>query len=797
MSWIIDEFSVKPSGFLASWRYKRVLIDENGNITNECVPRKECMNLPCTTDYNKVNRRYKQGDLITEFCNLDTFTNFRVYAQDCDPFAYVQTDLDAPKCGGQSTPLPTPAVPPNPFGPLLDYGLFSFFEFCDIDYTTVRVNIYKKQFVGAPTEVNSGGARPVTLFYQNGGTGDYKYNGIRSKECTLEFIADENFRFSEFYTNDERMFKVEVIKDGITEFVGWMIPDSCQEPFNAPPYSVSIRATDGLGALQTVTYPLPIITNIDFKQSFLDILAYALDGTDLNLNINTVDNLYERKNATGLNDDPLSQNTVDPLRLIKGDTIMTCFEVLNELCNLRGAFLCQMRGAWTFVRSNELSKEVVRMRTYNYTALFLNAQNIDNSYLAGSKEQQVILENGGLIRIGNAFKRSVVQLKYGEIPAIVYNGDFSIWDGSNFEYWTVYGGLNFSRIQKTIPGNGGAPIPIDDYALAFNEKANSGKWIQPEPLSVIFGDKIQLSLEIGPMSNQNFIKIRVNVGQYYLYIDPASENANPEWVMQLATVSVLVRPGGGTSANYVPFTLDIPEAPASGDMTIQFFGFESAVQNNPNLYPNPIAIDNVSVGKTGIERNVADGYLYISQQLGFYTEEAPLTEIIFGDFTGNPNEKPRPDRVRPATANKLYAIYTNDKSFSTGWKEYGTQGDYLPIALAAARNILKGYQQPVRIYQGTLRAAGLKYLDVFNIVVPNDAVFSSFTFMQSSVEYDLKNNTLSGVFVQIFNKNFLSTDIQFPHLPGTLPPTVSQNPNNPPPLSGNGIFTPQFDDTFA
>lgn len=796
MSWIIDEFSVKPSGLLASWRYKRVLIDDNGNLTNECVPRKECMNLPCTTDYNKVNRRYKANDLITEFCNTITHTNYRVYAQDCEPFAYVQTDLDAPKCGGGGTPLPTPAVPPNPFGLLLAYGLFLFYDFCDIEGNSVRVNIYKKLFAGSATEIESAGYAPVQLQYQNGGTDDYKFYQTRSLTAVLAFTATENFEFSQFYTNDERMFKVEIIKENIKQFVGWMIPDSCTEPFNAPPYTVSIRATDGLGALQKVSYPLPILTNIDFRQSFLDIIAFALDGTDLNLNIHTIDNLYEQKNNNGLNDDPLAQNKVDPLRFTTGNSINTCFEVLQELCELRQAFIAQVDGAWHFVRTNELSNAVVRMRVYDYTARFIRAENVDNSYLSGGTNQEVIIESGASIRIGNAFKRSVVQLKYGEIPAIVFNGDFSMWDGYNFNYWTAYGGLNWSRIQKTIPGNGGAPISVDDYAVAFNEKADTGKWYQPNPLEVIFGDKVKLSFEVGPTSNTVLLKIRVKVGEYYLYNDPSAENNTMEWVKQLATTTTRIERGLADSANYAPFSIDMPEVPVSGDMVIQIFGFQNAATNNPNFYPNPIAIDNVSTGKSRQENNTADGYLFISQQLGFYTEEAPLTEIIFGDYTGG-DQKPRPDRVPRATTNKLYAIYTSDNSYSTGWKEYGQSGPYLPIGLAGARNILKAYQEPYRFWEGTMRKSGLKYLDVFNIVVPDDFVFSSFTFAQSGTTFDLKNNTVSGTFYQIFNKNFLSQDSQFPHLPGTLPPPFVQNPNNPPPLIGDGVFTPQFTDEFV
>jgi len=796
MSWIIDEFSVKPSGFLASWRYKRVLVDEDGIITNECVPRKECMNLPCTTDYNKVARRYRDGDLITEFCNTDNFTNFRVYAQDCEPFAFVQTDLNFPKCGGGSTPLPTPAVPPNPYGPLLDYGLFMFYHFCDIDGLPIQVNIYKKLFTGDSIEIEAANRVPVQLAYENGGTNDYKFYSPRSLTATLSFTCLTNFQFRQFYTNDERMFKVEVIKADIPQFYGWMIPDSCTEPFDSAPYTISIRATDGLGGLQKVTYPMPVLDSIDFRQSFLDILAFALDGTDLNLNIQTIDNLYERKNATGLNDDPLSQNTVNPLRFTEGNSVLSCFDVLKEICKLRQSILAQIDGAWTFVRVNEQSNAVIRMRVYDYTARFIRAENVDNGYIAGGGDKEVLVESGALIRTGNAFKRAVFQLKYGAVPAIVYNGDFSMWDGTNFNYWTAFGGLTWSRIQKTIPGNGGAPIPIEDYALLFTSKADDGKWMQPNPLSVIAGDKVKLSFEVGPASNVVLLKIRVKVGEYYLYNNISAESNTMEWVRQLATTTTRIEKGLADSANYAPFAINMPECPVSGDMTIQIYGFQNEADNNPNYYPNPIAIDNVSTSKASIENNSADGYNYISQQLGFFTEEAPITEILFGDYTGA-DLAPRPDRVQKATSNNLYAIYTSDKSYSTGWKEYGASGDYLPIGLAGARSVLKAYQKPYLFWEGTFRRSMLKFLDVFNIDVPGESVFSSYTFAQSATTFDLKNNTVSGTFYEIFSRNFVSQDVQYPRLPGSALPPIDQNPNTPPVPEGDGIFTPQFTDEFA
>lgn len=122
MAWIIDEFGVKPAG-IARWRYKRVLIDEFGNLSNTGVPGKETMNLPSILDYKKTDRRYVSSQVITEFCNLATFKHYRVEARNVAPFAYVFETINSPLCG-YLEPLPEPFTPPNPFG-TAPYGLFA------------------------------------------------------------------------------------------------------------------------------------------------------------------------------------------------------------------------------------------------------------------------------------------------------------------------------------------------------------------------------------------------------------------------------------------------------------------------------------------------------------------------------------------------------------------------------------------------------------------------------------------------------------------------------------------------
>lgn len=828
MSWIIDTFSAKPSGFLASWRYRRVRVDENGNLSSEPVPGKQNLDQPCLSDYNRVDRRYRDGDLITEFCNLDTFTNYRIYAQNCTPFAFVQTDLNAPKCG-YLEPLPEPAVPPNPFGNAV-YGEYYYFDYCDIEGVPISVKIFKKSYAGVPIKVDEGGKSPVVLDYKIADT-DNKFSPIRACECIITFNSLVDFQFQRFYTDDEREYKVEIRKGGELKFAGYIIPDTAEEPFVATPYPITIRATDGVAALKNITYPLPIGSDIRIRQSFRDIIAYCLAMTNLPLNIRTITNLYETKMANTIDDDPLVQATVSPLRMAdsKGN-IFSAYDALTAVCELFGARFYQQDGCWNFERINELSGNVIRRRNYNYTGLFLFSEEVTFLRVAGKDQDIELINKDHNIRTGNAYKRVETLLKFGETPAVLFNGNFEDFDGQNFRYWTKFGGINISQVQRTIRGSGGIVLPIQDFCCSFNEKNNSGKWIQANPIMIRKGDKIAISIDLSALFVNTF-KMRIKVGKYYLFNQPTTTEYN--WVTSLSTASINVNyfsdnitPNVQSFANY---TLNMPEAPESGDMIIQLFGFNNTGPDGSDTTPFGLGaglIDNVSISVNTPEgKNLPDGQLNLSEQLGFYTNSPEQIELIYGDYVEdftivnapfnfqlNINGYINPfgptvnsidldsaiaNGIVQTTINDIYAIRTSDGSYSTAWYEYGQSNDRLPIGLTTAKAILKAYQKPFRYIDGSYRGQNLSYGDLIRYEVPNNQPFSNRVFMIMEGQFDLKYNTLTGCsVVEIFSKNINSNDATIPHSPGDISPPITQNPNNPSPDTVVGIFTEEFTEQF-
>jgi len=376
---VIDEFWVKPEGIFASKRYIRVLVDDNGIISNQNVPGKEIINEDRISDYKSNGRQYGVGNQITQFCNFITHARYTVIAQDERPFAYVVDELDVPACGFEE-PLPEPNVPFNPFGNLV-YNPYKFFDYCDWDGAPISVLIEKKDYTGDPIKILAADGVPIKIIRSE--VEDITVP-IRATQVEFGIMNAENFATEEFYTEDERTFRITVTKDGNIEFRGYIIPDNCQEEFVNPNYISKIRCSDGLGSLKTVSYPVQRGQKFDYKQSFIGVICYCLSAANLNLDIATVVNFYSENMPTGLDDDPLDMAMISPFRFAtdKGE-IMTCYEVLSEVCKAWGAFIVQDGGKWRIVRTKELAVDSIRQRLYNYTGLRINASVITSQRVIG------------------------------------------------------------------------------------------------------------------------------------------------------------------------------------------------------------------------------------------------------------------------------------------------------------------------------------------------------------------------------------------------------------------------------
>jgi len=453
--------------------------------------------------------------------------------------------------------------------------------------------------------------------------------------------------------------------------------------------------------------------------------------------------------------------------------------------------------------------------------------------------KDIIALSDAEIEIQNAYKRVKVLSKFGKAPSVITNGDFEVYDGQNWDFWVKYGNINVSRVQRSVTNSLGLQVPIENYALRFNEKAQQSRYIQHADIPIQKGDTIKVDYRVGKtegtgvsygsfkgdatslngnaldqynipatFSTYYLSKIRIKVGNFYLY--NADYGNSYEWVNQVATVSHRIDNPQGDLSNYL-INFNIPEAPVTGGMTIQLFGFNKVQDVNTNEYRvspflvipplfftkelneyNPIDIDNISASKSSQNSdNDIEGILSISDNLRFYSEIPETKEILFGDLFY------RKDYQQPL--DNLYAIKYNGQ-YTTGWYEYlGGSSKTVPFGMGLAKSILTAYQKPFRKWVGNLQLTdtalkGFNYMDIVSFNIPNSPSFSRKQFAVLGGTINLKSRQFENVtLVEVFDKDARSNDNTVPAYPDMPDPVFVQDPNS---TIGNGIFTDGFTQEF-
>jgi len=446
------------------------------------------------------------------------------------------------------------------------------------------------------------------------------------------------------------------------------------------------------------------------------------------------------------------------------------------------------------------------------------------------RDNDIIALSGAELDIQDPYKRVEVVSVFGSVPSLLYNGDFELFDGQNFNFWTRYGGLNFSRVPRTVTNAQGVLVPLDNHAIQFNERANAGKYYESAPIPLQAGDKISVkyrvgktdtgvktqvltsggsnSFEVTEVKGTMYVcKMRIKVGNYYLR--NVDYGTSYEWVTTLSTVLNLIENSKG-DANTFSVNFSAPECPVSGNMVLQIYGFtkvnyDKATTNGGNALNRPeliitelpeympIIMDDISVSKTSaVADSDVTGTASSSTNLGFFTLKPDRIDILFGDYTQ------RTEADSPL--NSLYAL-KNIFGYTTGWYEYGTTTAPVPFGLALAKSILRAYQKPFRFWYGDLKlrqqARDFNYLTTFSFQVPDQNDFNAHVFGLLGCEIDLKYRTLSnGKLAELFDRAGKSVDVTTPDYPGSEQSEIIQDPTvdlNP----INGIFTDEFTQEFT
>lgn len=205
-----------------------------------------------------------------------------------------------------------------------------------------RIEILEKDFTGE-AKLKKLGSAPLLRI-------DNADNGIIGTSLQFLLQADVDGELAELYTPDSKKFKVILYKNTVVAWVGYILQELYSEQYIAPPYDVSITATDQIALLKDVPY------SAKGRMSLLSIIDNILKNTQITLPYIVQTSI--RPSVMETEESFLSYVSVNDYAFAD----KTAYEALQEILITCNMSLFQQNGNWCIYRNNDVAG-----KTYEYT----------------------------------------------------------------------------------------------------------------------------------------------------------------------------------------------------------------------------------------------------------------------------------------------------------------------------------------------------------------------------------------------------------------------------------------------
>ncbi|MBO5700379.1 MAG: hypothetical protein J6R57_03045 [Bacteroidales bacterium] len=214
------------------------------------------------------------------------------------------------------------------------YGLKYTLSFLSDRGNDYRIEILKKDYQGAPIAKKMGVA-PVLNIAQGDGC-------IQGTSLTFAVQADVDGELQEFYTTDNKKFQVLLYRNGAIMWQGYLLPELYSETYVAPPYDVSLTATDQLATLKDIEY-----SREDEQVLLQSVLEYLLSHTQLSLPLS-----YHMQLSMSLGR-PMLENVYINQSAYNGSN---CYDVLNAILLSMNCQIMQLGNQWLVTSATDNSE---------------------------------------------------------------------------------------------------------------------------------------------------------------------------------------------------------------------------------------------------------------------------------------------------------------------------------------------------------------------------------------------------------------------------------------------------------
>lgn len=206
------------------------------------------------------------------------------------------------------------------------YAVKYILQFTSDRGNEVRIEVLKKDYQGEVIYKSLGGSPSLSIEQGDG--------AIKGSSLVFAMQADIEGELQELYTTDNKQFKVNMYRNEVLSWQGYILPELYSEEYVDAPYDVSVTATDQLATLKAITYQREDV-NVSLSIIIEDILLF----TQISVPVTYHQNLsaHRKGGVPMLVDSHISQAAYNG---------HSCYDVLNNILLSCNCCIMQINGEW-------------------------------------------------------------------------------------------------------------------------------------------------------------------------------------------------------------------------------------------------------------------------------------------------------------------------------------------------------------------------------------------------------------------------------------------------------------------
>jgi len=588
----------------------------------------------------------------------------------------------------------------------------------DVDNVT-WVAYFKEDGFGGSITTLTPEATPCTI---NWNSSD-KYQPIVGTNADFQIKYEEA---NALYVEGNRALSVEIQRDAVAVWYGFVVPGQYFWAFNNPVNFVTITANDSLGELKNIKFEDGSGDPYYGQEEQAVVIANILLKTGLTLPIWEAVNIFDDNHGQGAAYSALNQTYIYQEQFWdeKTDERGNCYEVLENILKNYGASIRQYNSLWLITRINSFSLDTIYWRVFNFSGVY-SSNTSSTSFVSIDANHYYLYTDQEITKQAGVSTCDVTQSPpYRE--NIFKNGSFDsfTFTGGVPDYWADGGSPTYSADAGALKMGSAesASIPTEYIEASMN---------------IDFAESVSVSFDITP-TYAGSPTYKTYVLQFYSVTDALYYTVGSGWQ---AGVGYWSQAAGATAtAEHISITL--PETTANKGFlrgfNLRCRIYEFYNENAPAT--NYFHLDNLRM-EVSTEKPTTKIHTYTNTGDGNTLDSK---DIIMGDTW-------RGDYFASEAVEDMYLItkYSSGANPTTDWSITGDPTASARLGMVLARQTVEGYRRSVDVFRGTIRsnAYDLGHL-AFQDASFTDEYGYKKRYFPMGISYDARRAEYSGEWIE-------------------------------------------------